>query len=108
MNTTNLQRSTLASLAITVLSLFGSAFVVSAQDYSDWKYTHPLPQPNLIRKFQMIDANNWVGVGANGLFMRSTDAGATWYFHNQAGLTSNTALQIGNNTDVRFTSATTG
>ena len=56
----------------------------------------------------MIDANTWVAVGANGTFMRTTDAGANWYFHHQAGLPANDALTIGQNYDVRFVSPTNG
>src|SRR4051794_12824854 len=107
MNTTSLQRSALASLATVILCLLGPASTFG-QDYSDWKFTHPKPQPNQLRKIQMIDANTWVAVGANGTFMRTTDAGAHWYFHQQVGLPANNALNIGTNFDFRFTSGTTG
>ena len=40
--------------------------------------------------------------------MRTTDGGASWYFHHQAGLPANNALQIGQNYDVRFVSPTNG
>ena len=45
---------------------------------------------------------------ANGTFMRTTDGGASWYFHHQAGLPANNAGQIGQNYDVRFASPTNG
>ena len=93
-------------LAVILLSL-GAGPAAFAQDYQDWKFTHPKPQANLLRKMQMIDANTWVAVGANGTFMRTTDAGADWYFHHQAGL-PDAALTIGQNYDVRFVSPTDG
>jgi photosystem II stability/assembly factor-like uncharacterized protein len=105
----SMRRSALLIAALAVLLL--AQFLVPialAQDYTNWKYTHPKPQANLLRKTQMIDANTWVAVGANGTFMRSTDAGVNWYFHNQAGKASNTALAIGQNYDVWFFNATNG
>src|SRR6186997_2211942 len=92
----------LATLLAGILFLLGSGPTAFAQDHQDWKFTHPKPQPNLLRKMQMIDGNNWVAVGGNGTFMRTTDAGASWYFHHQAGLPINNAGQIGGNTDLRF------
>lgn len=74
----------------------------------DWKFTHPKPQANTLRKLQTLDANNWIAVGANGTFMRTTDGGASWYFNDQAGIPTNNAGQIGQNYDVRFTSPTNG
>lgn len=79
-----------------------------SQDYQDWKYTHPKPQANLLRRIQMIDANTWVAAGGNGTFMRTTDAGANWYFHHQAGKAANTALTIGQNYDLWFFNGTNG
>jgi len=94
-------------IAVILFSL-GAGPAAFAQDYQDWKFTHPKPQANLLRKIQMIDANTWVAVGANGTFMRTTDAGASWHFHHQAGLPSNNAGTIGQNYDVRFVSPTNG
>ena len=98
----------LATLLAGILFLLGSGATAFAQDHQDWKFTHPKPQPNLLRKLQTLDANNWIAVGANGTFMRTTDGGVSWYFHHQAGLPVNNALQIGANADVRFVSPTNG
>ena len=98
----------LATLLAGILFLLGSGATAFAQDHQDWKFTHPKPQPNVLRKLQTLDANNWVTVGANGTFMRTTDGGASWYFHHQAGLPINNAGQIGQNYDVLFTSLTNG
>lgn len=59
--------------------------LINAQDNQDWKFLHPLPQSNNLRKIKMIDANTWFAVGQNGTFMRSTNAGVNWYFHHFAG-----------------------
>ena len=99
---------TLATLLAGILFLLGSEATAFAQDHQDWKFTHPKPQPNVLRKLQTLDANNWITVGANGTFMRTTDGGVSWYFHHQAGIPINNAGQIGQNYDVRFTSPTNG
>src|SRR6476660_8469669 len=92
----------LATLLSGILFLLGSGSEVFAQDHQDWKFTHPKPQPNVLRKLRAIDDNNWVAVGANGTFMRTTDGGATWYFQHQVGVLTNNAGQIGQNYDLRF------
>jgi photosystem II stability/assembly factor-like uncharacterized protein len=73
-----------------------------SQEYSDWKYVHPTPQANNLRATQMIDINSWVATGANGTFMISTNSGADWFFHNQAGRYSNSAQAIGQNYALKF------
>ena len=98
----------LATLLAGILFLLGSGTTAFAQDHQDWKFTHPKPQSNHLRMLQTLDANNWIAVGANGTFMRTADGGASWYFHHQAGIPANNALQIGGNTDVRFVSPTNG
>ena len=108
MHTTTRIRVALATLLAGILCLLGSGATAFAQDHQDWKFTHPKPQPNNLRKLQTLDANTWVAVGANGTFMRTTDGGASWYFHHQAGLPINNAGQIGGNVDLRFISPTNG
>ncbi len=96
-------------VALMLTALFLTAVPdAPAQDYQDWKFTHPRPQANLLRKHKMIDANTWIAVGANGTFMRTTDAGTNWYFHHQVGKAANTALTIGQNYDLWHLNATTG
>ena len=75
---------------------------IFSQEYQDWKFTHPTPQANLLRSIQMIDANTWFTVGANGTFMRTNDAGANWFFHHQAGRHQNAAQTIGQNYNLWF------
>lgn len=102
-----MKRATLRLFALFFLiqSLTAALF---AQAYQDWKSTHPTPQANILRKHKMVDANTWFAVGANGTFMRTTDAGTNWYFHHQAGKFSNTAQTIGQNYDVWYLDAATG
>jgi photosystem II stability/assembly factor-like uncharacterized protein len=89
---------------ILVLTISGYLY---AQDYSNWKFMHPSPQPNSVRKIQIIDSKTWIGVGGNGLFMKTTNAGVNWYFHNQAGQ-PNAAGTIGQNYDLHFTDGNNG
>jgi photosystem II stability/assembly factor-like uncharacterized protein len=94
------------SILVIIMSLLiaGSALT---QDKQNWKFVHPLPQPNNLRKIKAVDANNWVAVGANGTFMRSTNAGASWYFQHFVGKI-NAALGTTMNYDLWFFNANTG
>jgi photosystem II stability/assembly factor-like uncharacterized protein len=78
------------------------------QDYQDWKFTHPRPQANNLRKIQMVDLNTWIAVGANGTFMKTSNGGYDWYFHHQAGRYANAAQAIGQNYDLWFFDANNG
>ena len=53
----------LATLLAGILFLLGSGATALAQDHQDWKFTHPKPQANILRKLQTLDANNWIAVG---------------------------------------------
>ena len=92
-------------VAVTILFL---GIKLYSQDYQDWKYTHPTPQANSLRNIQMIDINNWVAVGANGTFMKTTNQGLNWYFHHQAGVYSDAAQTIGGNYGIWFFDANNG
>ena len=71
-------------LPLYFLFLFtGSVF---AQEYQDWKWLHEQPQGNTLRWVKMWDYENWYAVGYSGTFMKTSDAGATWWFHHKAGL----------------------
>ncbi|MCI0472493.1 MAG: YCF48-related protein, partial [Ignavibacteria bacterium] len=89
-------------LVVLILPVFSYS-----QDYQGWKFMHPLPQSNLLRKIRAIDANNWVSVGANGTFMRTTSAGANWYFHHFASK-KDAVLKTSQNYDLWFFNANTG
>ena len=78
-----------------------------SQEYQDFKFVHPKPQPNLLRRIDMVDANNWFAVGANGTFMRTTNAGTNWYFHHFAGRVG-AALDVSQSYSLWFFNSTTG
>ncbi len=44
----------------------------------NWKWINPSPQGNSINDISVIDGDNAIGVGDNGLFIKSTDAGLSW------------------------------
>lgn len=92
---------------ITALIFLAASITAFAQDYQDWKFVHPKPQPNLLRRIDMIDANTWFTVGANGTFMRTTNAGVNWYFHHFAGRPG-AALDVSQNYSLWFFNSTTG
>lgn len=81
---------------------------VFAQEYQDWKFTHPRPQANNLRKIQMINENSWFTVGENGTYMKTTNGGVDWYFHHQAGRYSDAAKTIGYNYNLWFFNSTNG
>lgn len=67
----------------------------------------PTPQSNYLKRIQMIDEDSWVTTGANGVFMRTTNSGANWYFHFYCGET-NAALQTTQNYSLNFFDDNTG
>ncbi|MGB3018006.1 MAG: YCF48-related protein [Ignavibacteria bacterium] len=87
-----------------ILLITGSSFT---QDKQDWKFMHPTPQVNLLRKIKAIDADSWVTVGANGTYMQTSNSGANWYFHHFAGEASAT-LATTQNYDMWFFNENTG
>ena len=89
------------------LLLLVICFNVFAQDYQDWKFIHPKPQPNLLRRIDMVDAANWFTVGANGTFMRTTNAGVNWNFHHFCGRIGLT-YDVSQNYSLWFFNSTTG
>lgn len=95
-------KNTLVILLMMILSA-----VSFAQDKQDWKFMHPNPQSNLLRKIKMIDETNWVAAGGNGTFMHTTNSGVNWYFHHFAGRIS-AALATTQCYDLWFFDANTG
>ncbi|QQS34905.1 MAG: choice-of-anchor J domain-containing protein [Ignavibacteriales bacterium] len=78
----------LLSLLVISSFLFLLSINIRAQENQDWKWSHQTPQGNTLRWVKMWDANNWYAIGFGGTFMKTTDAGTTWYFHHQAGVPS--------------------
>ena len=68
-------------LALVVLVL---ASFMQAQEYQEWKWQTPKPNGSTMRWAKIWDANNWYLLGGQGTFMKTTNAGATWYFHHKA------------------------
>lgn len=95
---------------LSTITIFLLLFTVNniAQDYQDYKFVHPKPQANALTEIKMFDANNWVTIGANGTFMKTTNGGVDWYFHHTAGKVYNTAQAIGQNYDFWFFNSSTG
>jgi photosystem II stability/assembly factor-like uncharacterized protein len=79
-----------------------------AQDFQNWKYMHPKPQANSLRKIRMLDTGTWVATGANGTFMKTTDAGVSWFFHHTVGAYTDNAQTIGQNYDLTFKDGNNG
>jgi len=46
---------------------------------SPWEWLHETPQGNTLRWVKMWDANNWYACGYGGTFMKTTDAGTSWF-----------------------------
>ncbi len=56
-----------------------SVSLLSAQEVNQYKWLHQSPQGNTLRWVRMWDANNWYAVGYGATFMRTTNAGSTWF-----------------------------
>lgn len=67
-----------------VLVILAMASFIQAQEYQEWKWLTPKPNGSTIRWAKIWDANNWYLLGGQGTFMKTTNAGATWYFHHKA------------------------
>ncbi len=74
---------------------------VEAQQSTNWQWLHPQPQGNQIRYVKAWDSNNWYLMGFSGTFMKTTDGGATWFFHHRAGY-PNVLGYTGNIYDAHF------
>lgn len=61
------------------------AMNLNAQENLDWKWVHPAPQGNQMRWIKMIDSVNWYACGNTGTFMKTSNAGANWTVHTNAG-----------------------
>ncbi|MDP4116280.1 MAG: hypothetical protein Q8903_09110, partial [Bacteroidota bacterium] len=58
---------------------------IYSQENQSWKWLHPQPQGNAINWFKAWDSNNWYALGNARTFMKTTNAGASWYFHHNTG-----------------------
>lgn len=96
------QRITFVLMMLLIFT--GTSFT---QDKQDWKFMHPTPQVNNLRKIKAIDADSWVTVGGNGTYMQTSNSGANWYFHHFVGRTSVT-LATPQNYDTWFFNENTG
>lgn len=76
--------------------------LLNAQTGSDWKWLHPAPQGNQLRAVHAFSATKWYALGLAGTFMKTTDGGATWSFHHQAGRPFGTSGQASNGYDFHF------
>lgn len=90
-----------------LIILVFSGFSLS-QDKQDWKFMHPNPQSNLLRKIKMVDESNWVTNGGNGTFMHTSNSGLNWYFQFFAGRVNTSTLATPQNYDNWFFNENTG
>jgi len=97
-----------SKITLGVLIFFLFSGVSFSQDKQDWKFIHPTPHSNLLRKIKMISETEWISVGANGTFMHTSNSGNNWYFHHFAGRVNATTLATPQNYDMWFFNSTTG
>jgi len=57
--------------------LFGTCFTSFTAYSQDWEQVYP-PLKGRISDLAILDENNFVGIGQNGLIARSIDEGKTW------------------------------
>jgi len=91
-----------------LFSLFFFLINIYPQEYTSWKWLHQKPQGCTIRWVKLFDANTWYAVGYEGLFMKTTDGGNTWYFHYNAGVPIPADRSYNNNYTAHFFDLNTG
>lgn len=62
-----------------------SSFTILPQENQNWKWSHNKPQGNSLHWVKMFDNNNWAAVGYSGTFIKTSDAGVTWFVTHHAG-----------------------
>lgn len=72
-------------ILLPLLLVFSFILTVNAQT---WKWSHQWPQGNTLTWVKVWNATTWYMVGANGTFMKTTNAGANWYITHKAGYPS--------------------
>lgn len=66
--------------------LFFLSQTMLPQEYQNWKWVHPKPQGNNLAWVKMFNNNCWYMVGSDGTFLKTTDAGNSWFYHHHAGI----------------------
>jgi photosystem II stability/assembly factor-like uncharacterized protein len=56
---------------------------------TNWKWMHEKPQGCDLNWVKVWDDKTWYAVGSGGTFMKTNDAGSSWYFHHNAAKPSN-------------------
>lgn len=111
-----MKKGLLLLILLFILSISSSM----AQIGTNWKWLHEKPQGNTIRWVKVFDANTWYAAGYGGTFMKTTDAGNTWFLHYNAAKLSvsmvpgslyagwffskDTGFVVGSNGSIYFTS----
>lgn len=94
-------------ISLILLLVFFSFVNLNAQVNQNWKWSHPTPQGNTLRWVKIWNANTWYAAGFAGTFMKTTNAGATWFINHKAGRIAATQ-QYSNIYDAHFFDQNTG
>lgn len=54
--------------------------------FSQWKWIHPTPTGEFYQWCKYWDANTWYIAGFNGTFIKTTNAGTSWFVNLEAGI----------------------
>ncbi len=72
--------------SLVLLAVFSIvSFNANAQVGQDWKWQHQSPQGNLLRWIKIWNSNVWYAAGYKSTFMKTTNAGASWFVTHKAG-----------------------
>ena len=98
-------KRTLLIQLIVIVFLFSFENLFS-QENSPWKWVHPTPQGNTLRKVRVFNAATWYALGYGNTFLKTTNAGANWFINTAVmGERENTQVSL---YDGWFFSMTTG
>jgi photosystem II stability/assembly factor-like uncharacterized protein len=67
-----------------------SGLALFAQTDPNLKWLHPSPQGNSINWVKVFDSKHWYMGGDQGMFVKTQDAGQSWYTNNTAGFPNST------------------
>jgi len=68
-----------------ILSILSIQNIFYSQINQQWKWVHPMPQGNTLNWVKAFSSTEWIAIGNNGTFMRTTNSGTSWDVYTNAG-----------------------
>jgi len=59
--------------------------ILNSQINQQWKWIHPMPQGNTLNWVKAFSPADWMAIGNNGTFIKTSNAGISWDVYTNAG-----------------------